>query len=42
MHNKLRELYFLPNIVRLIKHVEDMRKEKNAQRLSYKQLKERD
>ena len=40
LHKK--ELRDLPNIVRLVKHVEDMRKEKNAQRLSYENLKERD
>jgi hypothetical protein len=43
VHNKEhRDLYSLPNIERLVRHVEDMRKEKNARRLSYENLKESD
>ena len=43
LHNKeICDLYSLPNIVRLVRHVEDKRKKKNAQRLSYENLKERD
>jgi len=43
VHNKeLNDLYSFPNILRMFRHVEDMRKEQEAQRLSYKNLKERD